>query len=287
MLFKSVAIIGLGLIGGSLALALKKSGQVEDVIGIDTDGEAICYALANGMIDRGSQELNRCALSAEIFVVATHVGSIVKVIKSLSQFLGQDAVITDTGSVKGSIVRGVEGVIPDHVNFIGGHPIAGTENSGVRYANPNLFSGKRCILTPTDKTSPFVLSRIISLWEAAGCQVFKMSADAHDRVFSLVSHLPHVVAYSLIKSVISSEESETLMDFAGGGLNDYTRVASSSPDMWVDIFFANKKDVLEAIGTFKKSFAKIEYAIERDDVDLLREELVVAAALRQKSSKSD
>lgn len=269
MLFGKVTIIGLGLIGGSLAQALRESGDVRTVSGVDSDPGSVDYALEKGIIDEGSTNLGEAISAAEVIVAATYVGTIADTVRSAVPHADDGALITDVGSVKSGIVREIEGFIPERLGFVGGHPIAGTENSGVRNADPALFRGKRCILTPADKTSPELKEKAIALWRLAGSEVYEMDPDAHDRVFGLVSHLPHAAAYALVDAILSSDDPDTLLDFAGGGLRDYTRIASSSPEMWVDIMTANRDNLLAALKQLRSSLGKIESALEKDDREAL------------------
>lgn len=285
MPFNKVTVIGLGLIGGSLAWALKESKQVENVYGVDIDRESVDYALGNNMIDAGSSDPEEAVSDAEIVVIAVRVGKITEVAKSIIPFLAQGTVLTDVGSVKGTIVNEMEEVVPPGIHFIGGHPVAGTENSGVRSAEPGLFRGKRVILTPRAKTDPGAKDKVASLWEAAGSEIHELDAQAHDRIFGFISHLPHIVAYSLIDAVLNADNSEALFDFAGGGLGDYTRIAASSPDMWADIFNTNKENILQAIGEFKGSLEKIETAIKSGNRDSLMEILSKASKAKRETSK--
>jgi prephenate dehydrogenase len=283
--FKKVVIVGLGLIGGSLAWALKKSGKVGNVTGIDIDRDSIDFAVSKKIIDEGSVDFAEGAARAEIVVIATHVGSIVKTAKSITPLLSEGTIITDVGSVKGKIVRDIEEVMPPHLHFLGGHPIAGTENSGIKNADPGLFKGRRFILTPTEKTALIVKSRVATLWELVGSEVHEMDTDAHDRIFGFVSHLPHVLAYSLVDAILSTGESDTLLNFAGGGLRDYTRVAASSPEMWCEILIANKENVLKAVKEFKGSLDKMETALANEDSDRLKDMLSKASDARRKKVK--
>lgn len=285
MPFRKVTIIGLGLIGGSLARALKHSKQVEIVYGVDIDKGSIEHALENDMIDEGSADTAQGVSGAEIIVIATHVGAITETAKSLIPYASEGAVITDVGSVKGKIVSEIEEILPPHLHFVGGHPIAGTENSGIRASHPELFRGKRFIMTPTANTDRDARINVAALWKAAGGEIHEMDIETHDRIFGFVSHLPHIVAYSLIDAVLSADDSDMLFDFAGGGLGDYTRVAASSPEMWVDIFSANKENVLQAIRQFKDSIEKIETLIESEDSETLRELLSKASDIKRSGLK--
>lgn len=281
MEFNKITVVGLGLIGGSLALALKESKQVKVVVGIDTNEDSIKYAFNNGIIDEGSSDINEVITDSDIIVISNYVGMIVNTAKSIAEIATNGSIITDVGSVKSSVVRGIETDLPDNLHFVGGHPIAGTENSGVRSADLQLFIDRRCILTPTDKTDFEAKSKVKSMWELVGSQVYEMDPETHDHIFAIVSHLPHVVAYSLMNSVLNAQDSEQLMDFAGGGLKDYTRVAASSPEMWTEIFKANKAQLLKAISSFKISLEEIEASIENDDLDGLREKLEKAASAKR------
>jgi prephenate dehydrogenase len=285
MNFSKITIIGLGLIGGSLAWALKKSGRVGEVFGVDVNEKTIDYAVLEGVIDRGSKQLEDGVKRSEIVVIATHVGIIPKIANSVASLVSSGAIITDVGSVKRKIVEEVESSLPSHLYFVGGHPIAGTEHSGVWAADFRLFEGKRCILTLTAKTYPEALDKVKGLWETVGAKVFMMNPETHDRIFSFMSHLPHAVAYALVNAVASVKDLDNIFDFAGGGLRDYTRIGRSSPDMWSDIFLMNKENVLEAIWEFKKALKRIEKSIEQEDLAGLKEELRRAAKIKEDMDK--
>ena len=273
MNFSKITIIGLGLMGGSLAWALKKSRRVGEVFGVDLDEKALDYAVREGIIDNGSKEIEERVNHSEVVVIATYVGIILQVAMSVASIASKGTIITDVGSVKGKIVKEIEDRLPSHLHFIGGHPIAGTERSGVWASDPRLFKGKRCILTPTLKTHPEALAKVKGLWGSVGARIFTMDAETHDRVLSFVSHLPHVVAYALVNAVASQREPDNMLDFAGGGLRDYTRIGASSPDMWTDIFLMNRENVLGSIREFKKALEKIEELIAKEDLRKLKEEL--------------
>lgn len=283
--FGKVAIVGLGLIGGSLARSLKKSGRVGNVTGIDTDRDSIDFAVSEKVIDEGHTSPGKHISDAGIIVIATNVGEIVKTAKAIMPLAGKGAVITDVGSVKGRIVRDIEKALPAHLRFVGGHPIAGTENSGVMAGDASLFKGKRFIITPTPKSDPKAVREVASLWKTAGAEIHKMDPGEHDRIFGFVSHLPHIVAYSLVDAVLSAPDSGALLDFAGGGLRDFTRVAASSPGMWTDIFTENRNNALKSIRKFKKSLERIEAAIEGGDREALEKLLSRSSLARRKFPK--
>lgn len=285
MNFSKITIIGLGLIGGSFAWALKKSGLVGEVFGVDINEKAIEYAVREGIIDKGSKEIENGIDDSEVILIATYVGTIPKIAKAVASIAGKRTIITDVGSVKGRIVEEVEDTLPSGIHFVGGHPIAGTELSGVWESDSRLFKGKRCILTPTPKTQPEALAKVKNLWESAGARVFTMDAETHDRVFGFMSHLPHIVAYALVNFVASQRELDDMLDFAGGGLRDYTRIGASSPDMWSDIFLMNRENVLESIREFKKALEKIEELIQREEFKELKEELNKSASIKRNMDK--
>ncbi|MDE0519358.1 MAG: prephenate dehydrogenase/arogenate dehydrogenase family protein, partial [Candidatus Dadabacteria bacterium] len=272
--FDKVAGVGLGLIGGSLAAALRESGEVGEVFGVERDTESLRFALENGITDTGASEIGPGMSGSEIVVVATYVDTIAQVAGEVSGFVSPDTVVCDVGSVKASVVREMEKG-PRNIRFVGAHPIAGRETSGVTESDPGLFSGKRCIVTPTESTSPEALSTVRALFSLVGSEVVEMDPESHDEVFSLVSHLPHAVAYSLVSAVASRGGDRNLFDFSGGGLADFTRIAGSSPEMWAGIFIENREALLDAIRSFAGKLGEIEKAVASGNVEnltvLLRE----------------
>jgi prephenate dehydrogenase len=268
MTFEKVAVVGLGLIGGSLAAALRDSGEVGEVFGVERDSESLRFALENGIADAGSSEIGPGISGSEIVVVATYVDAIARVAKEVSGFVSPDTVVCDTGSVKAPAVREMERG-PRNIRFVGAHPIAGRETSGVRESDPGLFSGKKCVVTPVGSTCPEALSMVKTLFSLAGSEIVEMDPESHDEIFSLVSHLPHAVAYSLVSAVASSGGERNLFDFSGGGLADFTRVSESSPEMWAGIFIENREAVLRAIRSFAGKLGEIEKAITSGNVEYL------------------
>ena len=274
MTFKKVAVVGLGLIGGSLAAALRNSGEVGEVFGVERDTESLRFALEGGIADAGSSEIGPGISGSEIVVAATYVDIIAGVAKEVSGFISPGTVVCDTGSVKTPIVREMEKG-PRNIRFVGAHPIAGRETSGIRESDPALFSGKRCVVTPVESTCPEALSMVKTLFSLVGSEVVEMDPESHDEIFSLVSHLPHAVAYSLVSAVASSGGKRDLFGFSGGGLADFTRVAGSSPEMWAGIFIENRDALLRAIRGFSGKLEEIEKALVSGNVEelvtLLRE----------------
>ena len=266
MTFKKVAVVGLGLIGGSLAAALRKSGEVGEVFGVEKDAESLRFALEGGVADSGSSEIGSGISGSEIVVIATYVDTVAQVAREVSGFVSPDTVVCDTGSVKAPIVREMQKG-PRNIRFVGAHPVAGKETSGVRESDPGLFSGKKCVITPVEGTCPEALSMVKTLFSLAGSEVVEIDPESHDEVFSLVSHLPHAVAYSLVSAVASSGGKENLFGFSGGGLADFTRVAESSPEMWAGIFIENRDALLRAIRSFSGKLGEIEKAVASGNVE--------------------
>lgn len=274
MTFEKVAVVGLGLIGGSLAAALRKSGEVGEVFGVERDAESLRFALESGVADAGSSRVGPGISGSEIVVVATYVDTVAQVATEVSGFVSPDTVVCDVGSVKAPIVREMEKG-PRNIRFVGAHPVAGKETSGVRESDPGLFSGKRCVVTPVESTCPEALSMVKALFSLVGSEVVEIDPESHDEVFSVVSHLPHAVAYSLVGAVASFGGDGDLFDFSGGGLADFTRISESSPEMWAGIFIENRDALLRAIRSFSGKLGEIEKAVASGNVEdletLLRE----------------
>ncbi len=270
--FKEICIIGLGLIGGSFALNLKLKGFNGKITAIDINPEAIEKGLDSEIIDDGSIK-HSIAERADLIVIATPVGVYEDVIKQLLPFISSKTIVTDLGSVKGSLVFKCEQLLEGKAPFVGGHPIAGTEKSGVENVVENLFQGAKFIVTPTPNTDPNALEKIKNLWEKLGSEVIEMDPFFHDVVFAAVSHLPHVVAYSIVDAIdkLSEETGINLFHLTGGGFKDFTRIAMSDPIMWRDICIENRKNLLNAIKKFKESIEKVEKLIETANSKELRE----------------
>ncbi|MCY4263052.1 MAG: prephenate dehydrogenase/arogenate dehydrogenase family protein [Candidatus Dadabacteria bacterium] len=274
MTFEKVTVVGLGLIGGSLAAALRESGEVGEVFGVERDSDSLSFSLENEIIDSGAREIGPAIWGSDVVIVATYVNNIAQVCGEVSGFVSSGTVVCDTGSVKAPIVRRMERGL-QNIRFVGAHPIAGKETSGVRESWAGLFSGKRCVVTPIESTCPEALLAVKKLFWLAGSEVVEMDPKSHDEVFSLVSHLPHAVAYSLLGAVGSGGGERNLFDFSGGGLADFTRIALSSPEMWAGIFIENREALLSAIRGFAGKLGEIEKAVALGKVEdlevLLRE----------------
>ena len=270
--FNEICIVGLGLIGGSFALNLKLKGFPGRITAVDINPEAIEKGIELEIIDRGSIK-HSIAINADLIVLATPVGVYESVLKQVKPHIKEECIVTDLGSVKGELVKRCEEILEGVAPFVGGHPIAGTEKSGVENSVENLFENAKFILTPTEKTDPKAKEKIKKLWEKLGSKVIEMDPYHHDRVFAAVSHLPHVVAYSIVNAIgkLSEDTGENLFEFTGGGFRDFTRIAMSDPIMWRDICIGNRENILKSIKRFKEALTEVERLIEKEDKEGLKE----------------
>lgn len=271
-LIERLAVIGVGLIGGSLARILREKGEVGEIVGIGRGIDNLRKGIELGVIDRFSTDLAEGVKGADVVFVATPVCSIATVVRQIAPHLAPGCVVTDGGSVKGEIVAACEPLMPEGTFFVGGHPIAGTENSGVEASFATLYQGKRCILTPTEATDPKALELVVKMWELAGSEVVVMDVVKHDRVLAAISHLPHMVAYSLVNAVGGYDRfDENILRYSAGGFRDFTRIASSDPAMWRDIALMNRDAMLEMMDLFGRYFADLRLLVERGDGPALEE----------------
>jgi prephenate dehydrogenase len=254
-----LAVIGVGLIGGSFALALKEAGLVGEVVGVGRGRANLETAREKGIIDAFTHSLAEGVKGADVVFLATPVRTLAQVTAELVPHLKSGAVLTDGGSVKGSVIDAIEPMLPADIHFVPGHPVAGTEQSGAAAAFASLYRGRRCILTPTPRTDVRAFELVKHLWQAAGSEVVVMTPEKHDRVLAGISHLPHMVAYALVDAVANcGDENENILNYSAGGFRDFTRIASSDPTMWRDIALSNRVALLEVIDTFEKSLSTVK-----------------------------
>jgi prephenate dehydrogenase len=284
--FKQVTIVGVGLIGGSLGLVLKKLAMADSVVGVGRRVENLKTAVELGAIDRYVADAKAGVTGADLVVLATPVDTYERHLKDWSRCLASRAIVTDVGSVKGPLVAQAEDLMPEGVRFVGAHPIAGREKTGVAAGSADLFKGARCILTPTGKTDPQALQIIREMWEAAGSIVLSMDPHLHDRVLGAVSHLPHVAAFALINTLTEIKDRTTpeldLLAYAGGGLRDTTRIAASSPEMWRDIFLWNRQNLVAMIEVYEQQLRRLKQLIQAGDGSGIEKELERAKQVREK-----
>ncbi len=271
-LFKRIAIVGTGLIGGSLALAIKEKKLADEVIGISRHKKNLILARKNGLIDRGSQDI-RIIAQADFVILATPVNAILKLADRISGILRKDCIVTDVGSTKGEIASRLSGLF---ANYVGAHPLAGSEKRSVTYAAAGIFQDSLCIITPTAGTNRAALKKVKNFWERIGTRTVFLSPDQHDRVLAFVSHLPHAVAFSLINSI-----PKNYFKFASTGLKDTTRIAASDSAIWEDIFLSNQKNILKTIEAFQFQLCALKTALRKKDNPGLRKILRLAKTKRE------
>jgi prephenate dehydrogenase len=270
MQLNKVLIFGVGLIGGSLALALKKAGVASHIVGIGRNQDSLKTALSLGVIDEAQTDIGQAMHGADIVVIATPVAQTPEILAAIAPHLKADTIITDAGSTKSDIAGYVANAGQNLTaallsQFVGGHPIAGAEKSGVSAAKADLFFGKNVILTPNEQTSKQAVSKVRALWEATGANVSEMSAEAHDQIFAAVSHLPHLLAFALVDDLANRKNSQQLFDFAASGFRDFTRIAGSSPEMWRDISLANREALLSELEAYQSELKLLQKLLENKD----------------------
>ncbi len=274
--FKKVAIIGVGLIGGSLALALKKRGLAEKIVGFCRHKDNTDWALRHNVIDEGAQTLD-IVRGADCVVLAMPVETIISEAPRIAAVLEDECVVTDVGSTKGEIVMRLDGIFE---HFIGSHPLAGSEKRGVQHASADLFENSLCILTPTRHTDKESREVIRSMWHSVGARIELMTPVRHDSVVSAISHLPHAAAFALMNSI-----PEPYFKSAAGGLKDTTRIAASDENLWCGIFLSNRTNLLSDIAAMRKKLLVIEQALRSGDERKLRSFIKSARTKRQSLDK--
>jgi len=271
-----VLVIGLGLIGGSLARSLKQTGFAAHVAGHGYRDVSLKKGIELGVIDSYSLDLDEALDGADIVVIGTPTLTAADMLRDILPRVSADTVITDVASVKGNLVQAAAGAS----NFVPGHPIAGAESSGVDASKADLFVDHRVILTPTDDTDPAALELIRAMWRSTGAEVVDLGVMEHDAILAATSHLPHVLAYGLVDALANSELSEDIFRFAAGGFRDFTRIASSDPVMWRDIALANRDELLKAIDNFSEHLSSLRQAVADSDGAAMEQTFIDAKAAR-------
>ena len=283
MLFERVAVIGVGLIGGSFALALKEARACRHVVGAGRSPANLARALELGIIDSTAPDAVAAAHNADLVLLATPVAQFLKVFREVSSVLGPKAVITDGGSTKRDVIAAARAALGRKISqFVPAHPVAGAEKSGAEAARADLFRGRRVILTPLPETAESALKKVQAAWSACGARVSSLDMEEHDAVLGAVSHLPHVLAFALVHELASRENGAQLFEYAAGGFRDFTRIASSHPEMWRDICIANSDRVLEELKKYRRKLDAIGKLLEAGDGAALEKLFAEAREARDK-----
>lgn len=256
-----IVICGVGLIGGSIGLALRAWGHTGEIVGVGLEPATLAEAAEQGAIDRGVTDAAAAAAEADIVVLAVPMGAMRAVMQAIAPGLHPGTTLTDVGSVKGSVVDDARRILGTLADFVPGHPIAGTERSGVAAAMPDLFRDRRVILTPPDECREAAIHRVEGMWQRMGAHTERLEIEAHDSLLAATSHLPHMLAFGLVDALARGEDPAAVFRYAAGGFRDFTRIASSDPVMWRDICLANRDALLEALRAY------------REDLDALTEEV--------------
>jgi len=268
VIVEKLAIVGTGLIGGSFALALKQAGAVREVLGVGRDPARLTVARELGLIDRAADWSE--AGQADCILLAMPVGETGAVLQQLAPHLKAGAIVTDAGSTKANVIEAARAALGARfADFVPGHPIAGSEQSGPGAARADLYRGKRVVLTPQADTRADAVATVRMLWETAGAQVETLDAAQHDRIFAAVSHLPHLAAFALVDDLAQRADGDTFFRFAASGFRDFTRIAGSSPEMWRDIALANREAVLAELDAYLAALQALRQAVDAEDAGAL------------------
>jgi cyclohexadieny/prephenate dehydrogenase len=281
--FQRVALIGLGLIGSSIARGVKQLELAKELVATDASLDVRMRAAEIGLADRIAADNAEAVDGADLVIVCVPVGACGDVARSIAAHLEPGAIVSDVGSVKGAVLREMAGHLPAGVHFIPAHPVAGTENSGPDSGFAELFINRWCILTPPANADTAAIARLTGFWRALGANVEVMNAEHHDLVLAVTSHLPHLIAYTIVGTADELEDvtRSEVLKFSAGGFRDFTRIAASDPTMWRDVFLANKDAVLEMLGEFQEDLSKLTRAIRRGDGEALFEHFTRTRAIRR------
>jgi prephenate dehydrogenase len=281
MMFEQLGLIGCGLMGGSFALAMKKAGLVKRVVGYSKSPSTTERARLMGVIDVEAPSALMAVSGADIVLMAVPVSATEATFKAIKHLITPNMLIMDVGSTKRDVVDASRRVLKEHAGvFVAAHPITGKEVSGVEHADSDLYYGKQVILTPIERTQIVQLQKATDLWTALGCQVLKMSPEAHDAAYAAVSHLPHLIAFALMNAINDQPNGKDYLSLAGPGFRDFTRIAASDAHMWRDVLMANRQELLAQSKLFQKAMLNLEQMILRDESDALEAEIDKASLTR-------
>jgi cyclohexadieny/prephenate dehydrogenase len=281
--FERVALIGIGLINSSLARVLRRDKLAGEIVACARRQETLDTATSLGLCDRATTDAADAVKGADLVVLGTPLSAYAGVAQAIAQALKPGAIVTDVGSVKQAVIRDVKPLMPAGVHFVAGHPVAGTEHSGPASGFPELFHDRWCILTPLPDTDPGALERVTALWQAAGMKVLLMDAEHHDLVLAITSHLPHLIAYTIVGTATDLEDTlkSEVIKFSAGGFRDFTRIAASDPVMWRDVFLNNREAVLEMLQRFSEDLTALQRAIRWGEGQKLEDLFTRTRAIRR------
>jgi cyclohexadieny/prephenate dehydrogenase len=281
--FKRIALIGFGLIGGSIARAARAQGLVGNIVTTARSAKTRARVAELGIVDSVVETNAEAVKNADLVILCIPVGACGPVAQEIAAHLKPGAIVSDVGSVKGAVVRDMAPHLPASAHFVPAHPVAGTEHSGPDSGFAELFINRWCILTPPEGTDPNAVAKLRAFWTAMGAKVEVMTPDHHDLVLAITSHLPHLIAYTIVGTAdeLAKVTSSEVIKFSAGGFRDFTRIAASDPTMWRDVFLANKEAVLEMLGTFTEDLSKLTRAIRRGDGEALFEHFTRTRAIRR------
>ena len=283
MLIETLAIIGVGLIGGSLARALKQTGAVRRVIAYDRDESCLQTAIKLGVIDEYACEIGAIVRDADVVVLATPLSTTKELFAAMVNHLKPNTIISDVGSVKSCVVEDARQYLGQHFQqFVPGHPIAGTEKSGVVASFAELFNEHRVILTPVPETSANAIDVVTRMWQIVGADVVQLGVSHHDEILAATSHLPHLLAYALVEHLSAVRDNDEIFEFAAGGFADFSRIAASDPSMWCDICLNNKAHLLKLLEQYEQHLRKIKNIIADNNSDALMDILIRIKKTRDK-----
>jgi prephenate dehydrogenase len=281
MKLNKVVIFGVGLIGGSFALALRRANAVGEVVGFGRSSATLQQAKQFGLVDRIGNDVGSEVRDADLILLATPVAQMADIFSLIAPHLGAKTLITDGGSTKCDVVAAARRQLGNKISqFIPAHPIAGAEQSGPAAAQADLYQGKKVVLTPLPENSPAAVARIRNAWQACGATVSELTPEQHDEVFAAVSHLPHLLAFTLVHDLAQRDNRDLLLSFAASGFRDFTRIAASSPEMWRDISLANRDALLREIEQYAAELYKLHQALEQRDADKIEEMFSLAHKVR-------
>jgi cyclohexadieny/prephenate dehydrogenase len=281
--FDRVALIGIGLIGSSLARVLRRDSPNTTIVACARSAQTLATVRRLDLADEVTDDPLAAVADADLVVLATPLSAYAEIGRRIAPALKDGAIVTDVGSVKGVAIRDLRPVLPSRVHFVPGHPVAGTEHSGPESGFAELFRDRWCILTPLPETAPEAVAKVSRLWEGAGMRVVTMAADHHDKVLAVTSHLPHLIAYTIVGTAteLGEDLQSEVVAFSAGGFRDFTRIAASDPVMWRDIFLANREAVLELLQRFSEDLTALQRAIRRDEGDKLHDWFTRTRAIRR------